>query len=139
MENILSLLPNPEILDEEAFVDARTQLKLGSDKAWLLCFYVGPATELNLQLKRLPTLIPNINIGLIHCGKSATLCSSLHVSHYPAWGVLKQGGAFELHNGRDVLHEVAAFARDSIKSTNLHALSPADYYKLKREGKKSIF
>lgn len=54
----------------------------------------------------------------------------MHVSRYPTWGLLKPGGAFELHHGRDVLHEVADFARDGAKATNLHALSPADYKSL---------
>lgn len=63
VENILSVLPNPEVLDEEAFKEIRTALRSGSDKPWLICFYLGAATELNLQLKRLPTLVPGINIG----------------------------------------------------------------------------
>lgn len=57
-----------------------------------------------------------------------------HVSRYPTWGIIKVGGAFELHHGRDVLYEVAAFARDSGTSTNLHALSPADFYSIVNEG-----
>lgn len=72
----------------------------------------------------------------MHCGKSAGLCAALHINRYPTWGVIKQGGAFEVHQGRDVLHEVATFARDSSKSTNLHALSPADFTNLRKEGKK---
>lgn len=72
--------------------------------------------------------------GLVHCGKSASLCAVNHISHYPTWGVIKVGGAFELHHGRDVLYEVAAFARDSSTSTNLHALSPADFNSLVKDG-----
>lgn len=44
------------------------------------------------------------------------------------------GGAFELHHGRDVLHEIITFAKDSVKSINLHALSPADFENIMREG-----
>lgn len=71
---------------------------------------------------------------MVHCGKSSALCSSLHVPRYPTWGVLKVGGAFELHHGRDVLHEIASFAKDSVKSTNLHALSPGDFTNIIRDG-----
>lgn len=74
-------------------------------------------------------------LGLIHCGKSAGLCNTLHVVRYPTWGVLKKGGAFELHHGRDVLHEIVTFAKDSVKSINLHALSPADFQNLMQGGK----
>lgn len=73
-------------------------------------------------------------VGLIHCGKTSGLCGTLHVVRYPTWGVLKTGGAFELHHGRDVLHEIITFARDSVKSTNLHALSPADFQNIMQDG-----
>lgn len=73
-------------------------------------------------------------IGLIHCGRNPVLCNTLHVVRYPAWGVLKTGGAFEMHHGRDVLHEIVMFAKDSVKSTNLHALSPADFQNIMQEG-----
>lgn len=39
-----------------------------------------------------------------------------------------------MHHGRDVLHEVAAFARDGVKSINLHALSPADFQNIIHDG-----
>ncbi|KAJ3650312.1 hypothetical protein Zmor_022007 [Zophobas morio] len=133
LESVLNILPNPPSLDEQQFQEIRANLRNGNEKPWLLCFYLGTATDLNLQLKRLPGLIPSINIGLIHCGKNSPLCSSLHISRYPSWAVLKVGGAFELHHGRDVLHEVSAFARDSAKSTNLHALSPADIANIMNE------
>ncbi|KAL1491528.1 hypothetical protein ABEB36_012112 [Hypothenemus hampei] len=134
VDQILNILPNPPLLDENKFHDIRTKLRLGFDKPWLICFYLGAATDLKLELKRLPTMIPNINIGLIHCGKSSGLCSALHIVRYPTWCIIKRGGAFEVHQGRDVLHEVATFARDSSKSTNLQALSPADFNNIKNEG-----
>ncbi|XP_017779588.1 PREDICTED: dnaJ homolog subfamily C member 10-like [Nicrophorus vespilloides] len=134
LDNVLDLLPNPVAITEVDFKEIRRKLRSDEEQPWLLCFYLGTATELNLQLKRLPTMISDIQIGLVHCGRSSSLCSSLHVSHYPAWGILKEGGAFELHHGRDVLYEVAAFARDSSASTNLHAISPADFHNIKEEG-----
>ncbi|XP_018335053.1 dnaJ homolog subfamily C member 10-like [Agrilus planipennis] len=139
VENVLSLLPDLQHLNDEAFSDARTRLRLGSDKPWLICFYMGTATQLNLHLKRLPAVLPHMNLGMIHCGKNADLCSSLHVNHYPAWGVLKSGGAFELHHGQNGFHEIVTFAKDSSKSTNLHALSPADFYTIVKDGSGAWF
>lgn len=128
VKNVLNLLPNPDILDETTFKEIRNNLKNNPHwKPWLICFYIGTANDLNLQLKRLPSLLNNINIGLVHCGKSAGLCNSLHINHYPVWAVLKVGGALELHHGRDVLNDVAAFGRDAARSINLHALSPDDF------------
>lgn len=63
----------------------------------------------------------------------------MHISHYPSWGILKVGGAFELHHGREVFHEIVAFAKEASKSTNLHALSPADFNTLvKQQGNLEI-
>ncbi|KAJ8922000.1 hypothetical protein NQ315_008638 [Exocentrus adspersus] len=136
LENVLNKLPNPESVDADKFKEIRSALRDSSQdvKPWLFCFYLGAATELNLQLKRLPALLPDIQIGLIHCGKNSALCSSLHVVRYPTWGILKVGGAFEIHHGRDVLHDVATFARDGVKSVNLHALSPADFQHIMTDG-----
>ncbi|KRT80031.1 Thioredoxin, partial [Oryctes borbonicus] len=134
VNDVLSHLPNPNQLTDEDFRDIRNKLREGQDKPWLLCFFLGAATELDLQLKRLPIFLPNINIGLIHCGRNSGLCTSLHINHYPAWGILKAGGAFELHHGRGVLNEIVAFAKDGIKSTNFHALSPADFEHIIQSG-----
>lgn len=87
-----------------------------------------------MQLKRLPSLLTNINIGLVHCAKSSSLCSALHISRYPMWGVLKVGGAFEIHHGRDIMHDIVSFARDSIRATNLRALSPEEFEQIRKEG-----
>lgn len=56
------------------------------------------------------------------------------MSRYPTWAILKAGGAFEIHHGKDSLHEVVSFARDSSHATNLHALSPADVDNILNEG-----
>lgn len=65
MDKILNILPNPPTLNEDDFQNYRSELRSDLDKKpMLLCFFLGTATELNLKLKRLPTLISNINIGI---------------------------------------------------------------------------
>lgn len=59
----------------------------------------------------------------MNCGRYSELCKQLNVNHYPVWGVLKPGGAFELHHGKDSVHHIASFASDSVKATNVHMLS----------------
>lgn len=133
MENILNLLPGPQLIDEVHFKEIRNHLREGATTPWLLCFHVGSATDLDLQLKHLPSLLTNINVGLVHCAQSSSLCSELHISRYPVWGTLKVGGAFEIHHGRDVMHDIVSFARDSVRSTNLRALTPDDFEQIRRE------
>ncbi|XP_022905915.2 dnaJ homolog subfamily C member 10-like [Onthophagus taurus] len=134
ISNILEYLPNPTQITTEKFKTIREKLRNGDENPWLICFYVGSAVDLNLQIKRLSISIPNINVGMVHCGQFSSLCHSLHVSKYPTWGILKNGGAFEIHHGRDVLHEVRSFAKDGVKSTNFNALSPADFQNIIKSG-----
>ncbi|KAK9752946.1 Thioredoxin [Popillia japonica] len=52
LDNILNYLPNPDQLTDADFRDIRHKLRDDQDKPWLLCFFVGAATGLDLQLKR---------------------------------------------------------------------------------------
>lgn len=84
LNNVLGYLPNPDQLSDSDFrvtiskdalkvmfhikfflfhQEIRNKLRDGHEKPWLLCFFVGAATELDLQLKRLPIFLPHINIG----------------------------------------------------------------------------
>lgn len=135
VKQVLSYLPDQKSLNQEDFQDIRTRLRLGDSTPWLICFYIGGATELDLKFKHMPALLPQMNIGKVHCAKNVELCASLHISRYPTWAILKTGGAFEVHHGKDSVHDVANFARDSSLATNLHALSPADVQNIMKGGK----
>jgi len=39
------------------------------------------------------------------------------------WGMLKPGGAFELHYGKNTYHDILKFALSSVKIRNVWALS----------------
>lgn len=43
---------------------------------WLVCFYIGYSTELDLILKKLPNIINTINLGII----SHIYCFIFHIS-----------------------------------------------------------
>lgn len=88
-----------------------------------MCFYIGHATELDLQLKRLPSIIHDVNLGKLNCAKYSNLCGDLNINRYPMWGVLKSGGAFELSHGKSTINDVAKFAENAIKAENVWALS----------------
>lgn len=88
-----------------------------------MCFYIGHATDLDLQLKKLPSIITDVNLGKVNCGKYSSLCSNLNINRYPMWGVIKPGGAFELSHGKSTINDVAKFAENSIKAQNVAALS----------------
>ncbi|XP_043277162.1 dnaJ homolog subfamily C member 10-like [Venturia canescens] len=123
VQQILEQLPEPRDISADEFEMIRKRLESDNDDGWLLCFYIGHATELDLQLKRLPNIIRDINLGKVNCGKYPKLCTDLNVNRYPMWGVFKPGGAFELSHGKDTINDIAKFAENSVKAHNVWALS----------------
>ncbi|XP_014614550.1 PREDICTED: dnaJ homolog subfamily C member 10-like [Polistes canadensis] len=123
IEQVLEQLPEPKNLTDNEFEEIRRELRKEAGIGWLVCFYIGHSTELDLILKKLPNVINTINLGKINCGRYGYLCNTLDVNRYPMWGVLKPGGAFELSHGKNTIHDIAKFTTSSIKANNLWALS----------------
>lgn len=62
-------------------------------------------------------------VGKMNCGRNGQLCSKLGINHYPMWGMLKPGGAFELNHGKNFNNDIIKFVQISVKATNVWALS----------------
>jgi len=123
--------------------------KTKSDVTWLICFYIGDTgdlRDLNLQMKKFSThdiklgrycnfdgldieykiflhSIKYYLLGKINCGRNGQLCSKLGINRYPMWGMLKPGGAFELHHGNNLNNDIIKFVQISVKTTNVWTLS----------------
>ncbi|KAG8229702.1 hypothetical protein J437_LFUL009827 [Ladona fulva] len=131
---VLSQLPEATKLNREDFEDMKTQLSLGSKSNWLVYFHLGELEE-NLELKKLPALLPLFRIGRINCGRTPGLCQEMHVNRYPMFAVFKAGGnllneepPYEFHHGRrDSAPDLADFARESALAPNLRTLTPIDF------------
>jgi DnaJ family protein C protein 10 len=127
-KEVLSFLPEPSELDAEGFNDVRNELKNGSPYPWVIYFYLGETTaDMELELKKLPALLPDMRLGKVHCGRWTALCRDLHVSRYPLFAVFKRGGGYEIHHGRETAHDVANFARDSSAAPNIRVLAPPEF------------
>nr|XP_012150041.1 PREDICTED: dnaJ homolog subfamily C member 10-like isoform X1 [Megachile rotundata]XP_012150042.1 PREDICTED: dnaJ homolog subfamily C member 10-like isoform X1 [Megachile rotundata] len=125
IEKLLEHLPDPDELDDDEFYNIKKYLDEGniSDSSWLLYFYIGKMTELDALLKRLFSNISVVKIGKINCGKHSRICSTFNVDHYPMWGILKPGGAFEFYRGKDLFNDIVKFVYSSIKSLNVWTLN----------------
>ncbi|XP_051160917.1 dnaJ homolog subfamily C member 10-like [Leptopilina boulardi] len=124
VKKILDQLPEPQDISDFDFEKIEKSLESQDEDGWLICFYIGHATELDVQLKKLPSIVRGMNLAKINCGKYAKLCQDLNVNHYPSWGVLKPGGgAFELNHGKNTINDIARFAKNSVKAKNVRALS----------------
>ncbi|XP_032668105.1 dnaJ homolog subfamily C member 10-like isoform X3 [Odontomachus brunneus] len=118
IEKLLDQLPRPQELTESDFENIK---ETEFDIAWLVCFYLGDSAAVDVQMKKLSVI--NINFGKINCGRNQQLCQQLGVNRYPIWGVLKPGGAFELHHGKNTYNDISKFVRISAKATNVWALT----------------
>lgn len=84
---------------------------------------MGQATEMNLELKKLPSIVTNINLGKLNCARNRDICQEMSINRYPMWGVIKPGGAVELNHGQTRINDIAKFAENSIKAENVWALT----------------
>ncbi|KAJ8674390.1 hypothetical protein QAD02_005652 [Eretmocerus hayati] len=123
VKKILEQLPEPRDITDEEFNDILGDLEIHSEDGWLLCFYIGHATDFDVLLKQLPSMLRDVNLAKINCGRYSTLCKNYNINHYPTWGVLKPGGAFEKSHGKSTLNDIANFAKNSLKAQNVWALS----------------
>ncbi|XP_014218368.1 dnaJ homolog subfamily C member 10-like [Copidosoma floridanum] len=123
VKKVLEQLPEPKDISEDELNNILDDLREDSNEGWLLCFYIGHATDFDVMLKQLPGILKDVNLAKINCGRYSLLCKSLNVNHYPAYGILKPGGAFELSHGKNSMNDLANFAKNSLKAKNVWALS----------------
>lgn len=121
---VLSQMPEMRTLDKEEFQEIISDLQVHKGHPWLIHFVQGDVHD--LDLRKLPALIPEIEVGRVNCRQLQTRCNDLHVSKLPAFVVFKLGGAHEVHHGRMMAHDVAAFAREA-STTPVEVLGPKDF------------
>ncbi|XP_014277164.1 dnaJ homolog subfamily C member 10 [Halyomorpha halys] len=131
---VLNLLPGLQKIDDEKFQDLIAQLQLGSETPWLIYFHMGPVTDLDTEVKKLPALLSNFKIGRINCGRYSNLCQTLSISRYPLFGVFKPGGGWEFHHGSETALGVSAFAKEAAAATNIRTIGEAEFLSEVRRG-----
>ncbi|GFR29666.1 dnaJ homolog subfamily C member 10 [Trichonephila clavata] len=125
---VLAKLPEPESLSEETFKEMRIAFENSTTLPRLLYFAKNKeeSSEANVNMKRLEALLPDINVGVFDCQQYPAVCSSLYLRKIPTYLLFKPGGSYEFHYGRQIIHDVAKFARDAL-SSQVHTLTPEDF------------
>ncbi|XP_052812519.1 dnaJ homolog subfamily C member 10-like [Mya arenaria] len=122
---VLSQLPDVTDLDETKFREVRKGLREGTEGAWLVHFVEGQEGR-HLELRKLPAMLADINVGRVDCQLMRDICNKLHIHKFPSFLVFKESGGYEIYYGRVTAHDVAAFARDA-SLIRLEALGPRDF------------
>uniref|UniRef100_A0A8C7YPA0 DnaJ homolog subfamily C member 10 n=1 Tax=Oryzias sinensis TaxID=183150 RepID=A0A8C7YPA0_9TELE len=109
---VLNHLPDLKLLTAESFE------KLAHHR-WLISFTFRDRSSTTNEYKKLQAFLRNdhIQIGRVDCVADSELCHSLYI-HKPCVAVFKGLGIhdFEIHHGKDVLYNIAAFAKDSVRA-----------------------
>lgn len=136
-------LPEAPELDAVDFERIKEELNKddSSEVGWLVCFYMGHATDLNLTLKKLSGNIKTAKLGKINCSRHPQICNGMNINRYPMWVVFKPGGAFEVHHEKDTINNIIKFMEGSLKAKNVWALSAEEALSImeKRNGGETWF
>ncbi|XP_030284460.1 dnaJ homolog subfamily C member 10 [Sparus aurata] len=110
---VINHLPDLQLLTSDSF-----QRELAHHR-WLVSFTFGDRTSTSNEYKKLQALLRNdhIQVSRVNCIADSELCQSLFI-HKPCVAVFKGLGIhdFEIHHGKDVLYNIVAFARDSVRA-----------------------
>ncbi|XP_046902760.1 dnaJ homolog subfamily C member 10 [Hypomesus transpacificus] len=110
---VIQHLPDLETLTKDSF-----KVKLERHR-WLVSFSFGQRGLASHEYKKLKTLLrdDHIQVGRVDCLSEAELCGSLYIQK-PCIAVFKGLGVhdFEIHHGRDVLYNIVAFAKESVRA-----------------------
>lgn len=126
---VLQHLPDLEILTKSSF-----EHKLAHHR-WLISFSFGHNDLASHEYKKLKALLKDshIQVGKVDCVSDSELCASLYIQK-PCVAVFKGVGIhdFEIHHGKDVLYNVAAFAKESVNA-HVTTLRPENFPSQEKE------
>ncbi|ESP03215.1 hypothetical protein LOTGIDRAFT_171701 [Lottia gigantea] len=122
---ILKQLPDMENIDEKTLKAILDNKNNGQKEDWLIQFVDTEETG-SLDLRKLPAMLVDFNVGRVTCKELSSLCETLHLNKFPTFILFKQTGGFETFYGRVTAHDITAFAEDSATSP-LENLGPGDF------------
>ncbi|PWA13779.1 hypothetical protein CCH79_00017144 [Gambusia affinis] len=125
---VIDHLPDLELLTSDSF-----KKKLAHHR-WLISFTFSGRSA-SSEYKKLQAFLRNdhIQVGRVDCVADSELCQTLYI-HKPCVAVFKGLGIhdFEIHHGKDVLYNIAGFARDSVRA-HVTTLRPDNFPSNRKE------
>ncbi|XP_030642047.1 dnaJ homolog subfamily C member 10 isoform X2 [Chanos chanos] len=126
---VMEHLPDLPTLSKDSFED-----KLAHHR-WLVSFSFGKKDLASQEYKKLAALLKeeNIQVGTVDCLTETELCESLYIQKASV-AVFKGLGThdFEIHHGKDVLYNILAFAKESVRA-HVTTLRPENFPRNEKE------
>jgi DnaJ family protein C protein 10 len=135
---ILGLLPDLSLITDDHFNKLRTHLKQSTiAKPWLIHFVDQTDNGKDLDLRKLPSMLTDFNVGRFDCSLSPNVCTDLYIFKRPAFVLFKRDDYYEFYYGRHTSNDIAGFVRDNAYSP-LRALTPTDFPSVTTDSKPFI-
>lgn len=122
----LKYLPNVSALAANSLKDLKSHLEEADDPPALLLCFMQNADILDIELRKLPFLLDEVEVKMVDCNSQADLCGEFYVHKYPTFIVFKADGRHEVHHDRTTAKDIAAFVRESL-SSEVQSLTPEDF------------
>lgn len=109
-KNVLTKLPHIKKLSHKEVKQILQDLKSDIEShPWLFYFSNSDLDHDNFQIemKRLPSLLMDVNIGKINCSVDGKICSQFHINKYPSFAVIKKGSTYEIYHGNFIIHFIS--------------------------------
>ncbi|CAF0811895.1 unnamed protein product [Rotaria sp. Silwood1] len=138
VSQILALLPDLSLITEDQFNKLINHLKQSTvAKPWLIHFVDQMNNDKDHDLRKLPSMLTEYNVGRFDCSSSQNTCTDLYIFKKPAFILFKRGGHYEFYYGRHISNDIAGFVRDNAFSP-LRTLIPSDFPSVTTDSKPFI-
>ncbi|XP_071043660.1 dnaJ homolog subfamily C member 10 isoform X1 [Parasteatoda tepidariorum] len=126
-KTVLKMLPDPEELSEEKLKTV-LDFKNKESKPMLVQFTKAhiKSSVVDIELKRLKALLPEVWLVYFDCAKYQIICSSLFIKKYPTFILFKGESLYEFFYGRISVHDVVQFTK-AVLLSQVHTLTPANF------------
>ncbi|CAL4084368.1 unnamed protein product, partial [Meganyctiphanes norvegica] len=131
---VMAFMPEITELSYDKYQEVRQMLRTQEESvAWLIHFS-SQSDDDNFEHRKLPGLLPNLNLGRVDCSAQKAECDELYISRTPSFILFKPNGGYELHKGRLLAQDIANFAREGASSSNFQILTPKEFPEVLRDG-----
>ncbi|CAF2365186.1 unnamed protein product [Rotaria sp. Silwood2] len=138
VSQILALLPDLSLITKDQFNKLIDHLKQNTvAKPWLIHFVEQTNDDKDHDLRKLPSMLIDYNIGRFDCSSSPNTCTDLYIFKKPAFILFKRDGHYEFYYGRHTSNDIAGFVRDNAFSP-LRTLIPSDFPSVTTDSKPFI-
>lgn len=126
-KEVMGQMPEIMELNNDEYQEVRQRLTTQETSVPWLIHFSSQSDDENFEVRKLPGLLPNLNLGRIDCSAQKAECDELYITRTPSFILFKPKGGYEVHSGRLLAQDIANFAREGATSFNFQILTPKEF------------